>query len=43
MESFSHILNWKLKAGSHPFPGVSGGTCINEAAFVAAGWRLNFR
>ncbi len=38
MEGFSHILNWKLKAGSHPFPGVSGGTCINEAALVAAGF-----
>jgi hypothetical protein len=38
MESFSHILNWKLKAGSHPFPGVSGGTCINEAALVTAGF-----
>jgi hypothetical protein len=38
MEGFDHILNWKLKAGSHPFPGKDGGTCINEAALVAAGF-----
>jgi hypothetical protein len=37
MDSFDHILNWKLKRGSHPFPGKDGGTCINEAAIVAAG------
>ena len=34
---FEHILNWRLLAGSHPFPGPDGGTCINEAALVAAG------
>src|SRR5919199_1899377 len=34
MEGFDHILNWKLKAGSHRFPGPDGGTCINEAALV---------
>jgi len=38
MDDFDHILNWKLKAGSHPFPGKDGGTCINEAAIVAAGF-----
>ena len=38
MEAFNHILNWKLKAGSHLFPGPDGGTCINEAALVAAGF-----
>src|SRR5215217_7078569 len=38
MEGFDHILHWKLKAGSHPFPGQDGGTCINEAAIVAAGF-----
>ena len=38
MEAFDHILNWKLKWGSHPFPGPDGGTCINEAALVAAGF-----
>ena len=38
MEGFDHILNWRLKAGSHPFPGKNGGTCINEAAVVAAGF-----
>lgn len=35
---FENILNWKLKAGSHKFPGPDGGTCINEAAIVAAGF-----
>lgn len=34
---FQRILNWRLLAGSHPFPGPDGGTCINEAALVAAG------
>jgi hypothetical protein len=37
MDPFDHILNWKLKRGSHVFPGKDGGTCINEAAIVAAG------
>jgi hypothetical protein len=39
MDHFDHILNWKLKRGSHPFPGHDGGTCINEAAIVAAGFK----
>jgi len=38
MDNFDHILNWKLKQGSHTFPGKDGGTCINEAAIVAAGF-----
>ncbi len=38
MDTFNPILNWKLKAGSHRFPGPDGGTCINEAALVAAGF-----
>ena len=38
MTDFDHILNWELKAGSHEFPGPAGGTCINEAAIVAAGF-----
>ena len=38
MDHFDHILNWKLQQGSHPFPGKDGGTCINEAAIVAAGF-----
>ena len=38
MEGFDHILNWKLQRGSHQFPGKDGGTCINEAALVAAGF-----
>jgi len=38
MDGFDHLLNWKLKRGSHYFPGPDGGTCINEAALVAAGF-----
>ena len=38
MEAFDTLLNWKLKRGSHRFPGPDGGTCINEAAIVAAGF-----
>ena len=38
MKGFDHLLNWKLKAGSHPLPGQDGGTCINEAALIAAGF-----
>jgi hypothetical protein len=38
MEGFDHILQWELKKGSHEFPGPQGGTCINEAAIVAAGF-----
>lgn len=35
--NWSHITNWRLAKGSHKFPGPDGGTCINEAAIVAAG------
>src|SRR3712207_6346638 len=38
MNGFDHLLNWKLKEGSHHFPGPDGGTCINEASLVAAGF-----
>src|SRR5918995_3017632 len=38
LEAFDTILNWKLQRGSHKFPGPDGGTCINEAAIVAAGF-----
>ena len=38
MDGFDHLLDWKLKVGSHAFPGKDGGTCINEAALVAAGF-----
>jgi hypothetical protein len=38
MDTFDHLLNWRLKVGSHPFPSPDGGTCINEAALVAAGF-----
>jgi hypothetical protein len=39
MGEFDHILNWKLRQGSHTFPGPDGGTCIKEAARVAAGYQ----
>ena len=39
MEGFDHLLNWTLKRGSHYFPGPDGGTCINEAGVVAAGFK----
>jgi hypothetical protein len=35
---FTHMLNWKILRGSHEFPGPDGGTCINEAAIIAAGY-----
>src|SRR4028119_1664165 len=38
MDTFDHLLKWELKVGSHRFPGENGGTCINEAAIVAAGF-----
>ena len=38
MHTFDHVLNWRLKVGSHLFPGPDGGTCINEVALVAAGF-----
>jgi hypothetical protein len=33
------LLDWKLLTGSHEWPGPDGGTCINEAAIVAAGFQ----
>jgi hypothetical protein len=36
--NWDEILRWKLLSGSHKFPGPDGGTCINEAAIVAAGF-----
>lgn len=36
---WNNIINWKLLVGSHEFPGPDGGTCINEAAIVAAGFQ----
>jgi hypothetical protein len=35
---FQRMLDWRLLRGSHEFPGPDGGTCINEAAIVAAGY-----
>lgn len=35
---FNNWLNWNLKHGSHEFPGPDGGTCVNEAALVVAGF-----
>jgi len=37
--SSADISNWKLLKGAHDFPGADGGTCLNEAAVVAAGYR----
>jgi len=37
-DHFAKIRDWKLLSGSHEFPGADGGTCINEAAIVAAGF-----
>lgn len=37
-EQLKSMENWKLLSGSHTFPGPEGGTCINEAAIVAAGF-----
>src|SRR6202171_6595122 len=34
---FQRMLEWRLLRGSHYFPGPDGGTCVNEAAIVAAG------
>lgn len=34
-----NLLNWRLLRGSHKFPGQDGGTCVSEAAIVAAGFR----
>ena len=38
MSKLSDALNWELKSGSHEWPGPQGGTCINEAAIVVAGF-----
>ena len=38
LENLIALADWKLLAGSHKFPGPEGGTCINEAALVAAGF-----
>jgi len=35
---FENIQNWRLLRGSHNYPGPDGGTCIGEAAIVAAGF-----
>jgi hypothetical protein len=37
MSQLRALLSWKLLKGSHEFPGPAGGTCIIEAAIVAAG------
>ena len=35
------LLDWKLLMGSHEWPGPDGGTCINEAAIVVAGFHYS--
>jgi hypothetical protein len=39
ISAINNLLTWKLLSGSHEWPGPDGGTCINEAAIVAAGFR----
>lgn len=36
--NWNHVLNWRLLTGSHDFPGPDGGTCVSEAAIIAAGF-----
>lgn len=36
---FKKLLEWKLLAGSHAWPGPDGGTCINEMAMVVNGFQ----
>ena len=38
LRQFDPLLNWRLLVGSHRFPGPDGGTCVNEAAVIAAGF-----
>lgn len=38
IDDLNKLLQWKLLKGSHKFPGSDGGTCISEAAVVAAGF-----
>jgi hypothetical protein len=38
LDKLKKLLKWKLLSGSHAFPGPDGGTCINEAAIVVAGF-----
>ncbi len=38
METLELTTQWELKSGSHRFPRIGGGTCINEAAVIAAGF-----
>ena len=38
IKAFADMCDWELKNGSHEWPGPGGGTCINEAAIVAAGF-----
>ena len=38
IKPLTDILDWKLLKGTHKWPGPDGGTCINEAAIVAAGF-----
>jgi hypothetical protein len=38
MKTLNALLDWKLLKKSHRWPGPDGGTCINEAAIVVAGF-----
>src|SRR5262245_50655790 len=41
ISSIQGLLDWKLLTGSHEWPGPDGGTCINEAAIVVAGFHYS--
>ena len=38
IKALTDLCDWQLKTGSHKWPGPDGGTCINEAAIIAAGF-----
>lgn len=38
IKALQDLCQWELKKGSHDWPGPDGGTCINEAALVVAGF-----
>jgi hypothetical protein len=41
ISKIQNLLDWKLLTGSHEWPGPDGGTCINEAAIVVAGFHYS--
>ena len=41
ISNIQDLLDWRLLTGSHEWPGPDGGTCINEAAIVVAGFHYS--